>query len=290
MQPRIKFQIMSDLHFEHSTENIFKHGNQYAEWPPEGWPVLAEYLILAGDIGLLHKHYERLRAFFISRCAEYKRVFFIAGNKDFPDGGHKSYRDGVTQAHNLQNDVRMSGKLKFMNRDRFDLREEDVCISILGCTLWTLILDDQLKHVKAENLENIRDNTPSAHNNRFRADLKWLKKEVEKIREKEKDGKERKIMVVTHHPPFIRGASRGNDNIGQPYTKNYSMYGNDILGGCGLPGLGAGDMWVYGHTHYTNDLYVDEVRVYSNQRGTHCPEIIETPTENQFDVHRIVYL
>jgi hypothetical protein len=288
MQPRVKFQIMSDLHFEHSIRETFKFGDHYEEWPPGGWPVLADYLIIAGDTGLLHRHYDKLRDFFRRRCKEYKLVFFVAGNKDFPESSEKTYREGIFRAECLETDWGMNGKLKFLNKKRFDLRENGVTISILGCTLWTLIREEQFRYVRSMNMEEIRGETPSSRNNRFRMELNWIKSEVKKIRETEEDGVERKIMVITHHPPMIRGASVDNHDIRNRYSRNYCMYGNDILGGWGLPGLGAGDMWVYGHTHYTNDIYVDEVRVFSNQRGTGCPGIIENPTKNEFGLHRTV--
>lgn len=278
---------MSDLHFEHCFNNGWN--DEYKSWPPGGWPVKANYLILAGDITNLSDHYHRLRDFLELRCKEYKRVFYLAGNREFPNKGTHTVEIGLQRARELQRLKSMNGKLQFMNRDRVDVHENGTTVSILGCTLWSTIREFQYQNFRKTALEGIPGNTIIEHNKRFEKDFKWLKAEVAKIRA-EKDGKERKILIATHHPPFIRGGSRDTDTIGRKMTDTYTMYSNDILGGYGFEGLGAGDMWVYGHTHRTNDLLIDDVKVYSNQRGAKCPELIVNPNRDQFDICRTVDL
>ena len=278
---------MSDLHFEH----CFKFGwnDEYTNWPQGGWPARADYLVLAGDISALSTHYSRLRDFLALRCQEYKRVFYLAGNREFPNDGTHTVQTGLQRARAFQDHESMNGKLTFMNRTRVDVCENGTTVSILGCTLWSRIGEFQYEKLRQVPLEGIPGNSIAQHNQRFERDFNWLKSEVAKIRA-EDGGKERKILIATHHPPFIRGASQKTDHIKDTMSNTYTMYSNDILGGYGFEGLGAGDMWVYGHTHRTNDLIIDDVRVYSNQRGAQSTPLITNPKRNQFDICRIVDL
>lgn len=274
---------MSDLHFEHN-----RILNEYTTWPPSGWPVRAQYLILAGDIGALSRQFDDYRQFLANRCSEYKMVFLVLGNRDFPNiNGHKNAKV-IDLARDLERDTIMKGKLKFLEGDRYDLEANGTKITILGCTLWTQIRSDQSRGNDFNNLEGIPENTRLKHNQRFQDSLRWLREEVAKIRTSEAGGAERKIMVITHHAPFIRDASTRSNDVGQPLNNQYSYYNNDILGGSGFEGLGVGDMWVYGHTHYTNNLVIDDVRVYSNQRGSRSPDLHKYPGFHDFSIQRTI--
>ncbi len=70
--------------------------------------------------------------------------------------------------------------------------------------------------------------------------------------------------MVTHHAPCITGTSSPKiDGVGDMW----SGFQSDVLGGLGVQGLGKGDVWVFGHTHFCADFERDEVRVFANQRG-----------------------
>lgn len=263
---------------------------EYYEWPKGGWIPIADYLILAGNIGNLSGDIDAYGSFLEQRCSEYKYVFLVLGNHEFMNQHQPlTINQGVSAAKNLERDSRTGGRLVFLNNTRFDLRTLDgAVISILGCTLWSKIRADQEDHFRslsAEVLEGIPGNSARAHTERFEKSFKWLQDQVKKIRS-EKYGKERKILVITHYPPFIRGASRDNSPLTFDMPKNYSQDWNDILGGCGIEGLGVGDMWVYGHTHHSGEFEVDDVRVFSNQRGSNCPALIDNPEEHDFDITR----
>jgi hypothetical protein len=278
---------MSDLHLENGFTGNW--GNQYDDWPSGGWPVTAPYLILAGDIGLIVKHFDNLGTWFENRCSEYKKVFYVLGNKEFPNRENLDHEAVILKIKSLEKETRMRGRLVFLNRNRYDLRDNGTIISILGCSLWTKIREDHkadVQYRRGNPLEQVPGNSVAKHNRRFEMDFQWLTDEVKKIRA-EKMGRERKILIITHHTPFLRGGSRNTNNPKKGMSDLYSMYNNDILGGCGIEGLGVGDMWVYGHTHYTNDLFIDNLRVYSNQRGSrYPPKHIENPARHDFDLER----
>jgi len=48
------------------------------------------------------------------------------------------------------------------------------------------------------------------------------------------------------------------------------MYGSQILDTAGtthVKGMGEGDVWVFGHTHFTTKFKANGVQVYANQLG-----------------------
>ena len=151
----------------------------------------------------------------------------------------------------------MNGKLTYMEQDRYDFEEADV--TLLGCTLWSRIRSDQPNATP----DRILGNSLAAHNTRFEESYKWLKDEVKSIRDTG-GGKTRRILVLTHYAPTIRNSCSPTLESG---SNSWSKYQNDILGGEGVEGLGSGDVWVFGHTHWSVDFKRDFVRVYANQRG-----------------------
>ncbi|KIN00459.1 hypothetical protein OIDMADRAFT_180694 [Oidiodendron maius Zn] len=121
---------MSDLHFEQGFAGEWM--NQYEKWPLTGWPVKAPYLILAGDIGRAVKHFDQLRSFLAKRCDEYQRVFYLLGSKEFPNKENLDHAAVIQKVWSLTKESRMRGRLIFLDRIRYDLRDNGAFISILG--------------------------------------------------------------------------------------------------------------------------------------------------------------
>jgi len=143
---------------------------------------------------------------------------------------------------------------------RYDFLDDGYNVSIVGCTLWANRRRGQAARVATIDSSNVGNNSRN-NNQRHERDLRWLKREIRNIREEEK---ERVIIVMTHHAPCITSTSAPSlDGV----SGSWSDFQVDILGGEGVPGLQAGDVWVFGHTHWSTDFVQDEVRVYSNQRG-----------------------
>ncbi|KAE9366069.1 hypothetical protein N431DRAFT_446281 [Stipitochalara longipes BDJ] len=179
----------------------------------------------------------------------------------FADGNNES--KGNTIAHGLQimRDFAahpdMQGKLVVLENDRYDMIRHGYNVSILGCVLWTRISKDQ-----GGTDGTIKENSKAAHNTRFEESFKWIKKEVQAIR---KEDPKRRILVMTHHAPTVRGSSPPEQDDGK--SPRWSAYQNDILGGEGVAGLQTGDIWTFGHTHRSCDFFEDGVRVIANQIG-----------------------
>lgn len=244
---------MSDLHFEQ--DRTF---NQYRRFDI---PPRAKYLILAGDIGSISLHPDEYRNFLIRQYSSFTRVFLVLGNNEFKRGRH-THAQIVATARTFPGHIGMQGRLTFLEHDRFDLYDEGGrVISILGCTLWSQV-PAYMRTSDWIHYEGIHGNTMSAHNQRFELAIGWLRSEIQRIRQEE-GGTDRRILVVTHHAPRLKGTSTPHlEGSAHSY-----FFASDILVGDGIPGLGNGDAWVFGHTHYTSEFVAAGVNVRSNQRG-----------------------
>ena len=241
----LHFQIMSDLHLE--------VGQQYAKFHIQ---PCAPFLVLAGDIGRL-ADYDGFRGFLDTQCKQFRKVFLVLGNHEF-FGAPRA--QGLVLAERLENEESLKDRLFVMNRKRVDLPG----VAILGCTLQSHVPDDSKAIVaqKINDFRHIGDWTVANHNAEHAKDVDWLKKDIKTIRKTE-DASQRKILVVTHYAPAIRGTS-APANEGNPWS---SAFSTDLLGQHGGSPLDTVQYWVFGHTHYCSEFTQGNVRLVSNQRG-----------------------
>ncbi|RFU27231.1 hypothetical protein B7463_g9118, partial [Scytalidium lignicola] len=136
------FQILSDLHLE--------VGQQYISFKI---PISAPYLILAGDIGRLID-YDSYLVFLAAQTAQFEQVFLILGNHEFYG---LSFTAGLEQAQKLEHEEVLGGRLILLHQKRFDIPNSRV--TILGCTLWSKILEDakQVVRMRVKDFEKIDD-------------------------------------------------------------------------------------------------------------------------------------
>ncbi|EGE08809.1 Ser/Thr protein phosphatase [Trichophyton equinum CBS 127.97] len=237
-------------------------GQQYADFHIK---PRASRLVLAGDIG---------------RLADYG-----------------SFRDFLcTQCENFEaEEPQMKGRLVILNQKRVDIGD----ITILGCTLHSHVPpeSEQIVAYKINDFRRIQDWTVANHNAEHAADVKWLMDEISLLRSTE-SGSKRKIVVVTHHAPSIRGTSKASDE-GNPWS---SAFGTDLLDGTQRSCLDHVYCWIYGHTHHSSESIRGQVRLVSNQRGYVLPgQINQQPKgsggiisklfgsrEHVFDVEKVV--
>lgn len=269
------FQILSDLHLE--------VGQQYSTFEI---PVLAPYLILAGDIGRFID-YTAYLGFLKIQCLRFTKVFLVPGNHEFYEASHG---EGLEQARKLEAEPELDGRLILCHQRRFDVPESD--ITILGCSLWSHISKDAHDAVLMEvnDFKKIRDWSIEAHNHAHQSDLKWLRTEIRAIRQQQdvpaddyyngrrrrdesqsslqnhqSKPKERSILVITHHAPCIDGTSEPR-LASNPWN---SAFATDLLT-MNHEWQGV-KLWIYGHTHYSTEFVKAGVRVLSNQRGYVLP-------------------
>jgi len=270
-----RFQILSDLHLE--------VGQQYSSFHI---PPVAQYLILAGDIGRLIDYAPYL-AFLAKQTQTFERVFLVLGNHEFYG---LSFTTGLEAARKLESEPILKGKLLLLHQQRINIPSTN--ISILGCTLWSRINFEahDIVQMKVKDFQKIEEWSVDAHNLAHVSDITWLRDQVAAIQqEKEASLKEnkRKILVVTHHAPSVIETARP-EQVGNAWS---SAFATDVLGGEIWESV---KVWVFGHTHFTTDFKKSGIRVVSNQRGYVLPGVEQKSDENDkkkvFDVRRAIYV
>jgi Calcineurin-like phosphoesterase len=247
-----QFQIISDLHLEappaYDLYNI---------------PAPAPYLALLGDIG--DSRGTGLVKFLSQQLKKFEIVFFLLGNHE---PYHSSWASAKLRIQTLAESITQRrkngesiGKLIFLDQQRYDINEY---VTILGCTLYSNILDDQLEHVSLglNDFYNIEDWDVHAHRQAHLSDVQWLNEQVRSISQIEPG---RKIVIMSHHNPVFGGPANNPKYAKSLYTSGFST---DLsTQECWMNSRVK--LWAFGHTHYNCD-YKDEntgKRVMTNQRG-----------------------
>jgi hypothetical protein len=80
------------------------------------------------------------------------------------------------------------GQFVFLDQTRYDVNEY---VTVLGCTLYSYILDDQLEHVSLglNDFYNTEDWGVHLHRQAHQSDLKWLNDQVRSISQSERHGR-----------------------------------------------------------------------------------------------------
>lgn len=208
----------------------------------------ADYLIIAGDLGVLPTEPKILEDIKKKTTGKFKDVLYIAGNHSHwwhkIKGISKERPDGI----DLSNDYceRVDGDWLF-----------------LGCTLWTPIPDNAAWRIE-RNMNDYncipRFNAREC-NKQFEIQSSWLRSKVEA-------NKDKKIVVFTHHQPFkecIKFDSKHNNpwsssNVAEAYADL-----NDSL--ADINHAGNVKIWLCGHTHMPFDQEVHGIRVVRNPIG-----------------------
>jgi hypothetical protein len=130
-------------------------------------------------------------------CKKYELVFWVAGNHEFK-GSTIAYR--LQAMRHFAADPGIKGRLIVLENDRFDMIKYGYNVSILGCTLWTCVRQNQNAHDSA----SIIGNSTAEYNRRFQETFAWLKEEVQVIR---KEDPKRRILIITHYAPTLAKSS-----------------------------------------------------------------------------------
>ncbi|KFH47857.1 hypothetical protein ACRE_011660 [Hapsidospora chrysogenum ATCC 11550] len=240
--PRI--QVLSDLHLEVC--------QQYTSYT---FPASAPFLLLAGDVGRLID-YEGYLSFLSAQVSRYRKVFLVLGNHEFHD---LDYESGLGEARRLAAEPSLADGLVLLHKARWD--DPDSGLTIIGCTLWSAIPEDIYDIVKGKvsDFKQIREWTPQRHNEVHAEEAAWLHEQVSRV------GRDRQLLVATHHAPCIEGTSRP-EHLANPWSPAFAT---DLLGQKTWDGV---KTWVFGHTHYSTDFRRKGIRLLANQRGYVLPD------------------
>jgi glyoxylase-like metal-dependent hydrolase (beta-lactamase superfamily II) len=236
----MKLRIYSDIHIEFIRNTKYPAGMN--AWAIPVMPCDHEIvLVLAGDIDV-GKHTAK---FVDEMAARFKAVVYVLGNHDVwtqnIDKAYDKARATADNAYLLQNDaVTIDG------------------VEFLGTTLWTDInradpfdvwdakqtMNDFSKIKQGENYERF---TPARWMYENKVARAFLAANIDA---------DKKQVVVTHHAPDYVCGLPLKDRIAAYY---YNRDMEDLL-------LDAGT-WVYGHTHYCEDMVEGATRIINNSRG-----------------------
>lgn len=247
----VKFQIMSDIHIETMPDDV--NIKDFIK------PV-ADILILAGDIGRIHrlKQFER---FMFDLCQEFKIVLYILGNHEYykVDGiEEKSMSDILIDLEKISQKI---PNLRVLNRKSIII--EDVCIT--GCTLWSQAVFVPNYIVKIPNMNKY------LYNDFFKKDLAHIEGMIKYCQ-----NKNLKHLVVTHHSPSSRVIPfRKQSRFQSLYYSNldYLLESNKV------------HTWVCGHVHNNFDFVTSKgTRLVSNQRGKAKDKITDFLFDKVIDI------
>ncbi|KAK0744251.1 Metallo-dependent phosphatase-like protein [Schizothecium vesticola] len=234
------------------------------------FPVTAQYLILAGDIGRL-TDYDAYLEFLNRQTERFERVFLVLGNHELYG---LDFDTGLVTARKMERESCLGGRLSLLQQGRFDMEHMGIPITILGCTIWSQVPEDAKTVVesKMSDFRKIKDWSVESHNAAHKSDMEWLISELDRVRESNSD---RSVIVISHHAPSVQETS-APQHAQNAWT---AAFATDILssGKCWTPVR----CWIHGHTHYSGDFKKHGVRVASNQRGYVLPGA-------KFDVGRIL--
>jgi predicted phosphodiesterase len=243
---------MSDLHIETLSNNLCIDNFVRKS---------ADILILAGDIGRVHK-YEQLERFLKDLCPRFEIVLYVLGNHEYyrvDNIPQKSMEDILLDVNKIKEQI---PNLHILNRNSVII--EDVCV--VGCTLWSQAVVDVPPYIV-----RIPDMNMFKYNSLFTQDLHYIENMVEYCQKKKL-----KMLMVTHHcPTFSVGRKRNVDKYKSLYYSNldYLLDNKKI------------HTWVCGHVHINFDAKMrNGTRLVSNQRGKAKDNITDYVLDKVIDV------
>eukprot|EP01114_Cavostelium_apophysatum_P023652 TRINITY_DN8979_c0_g1_i1.p1 TRINITY_DN8979_c0_g1~~TRINITY_DN8979_c0_g1_i1.p1 ORF type:complete len:303 (+),score=33.22 TRINITY_DN8979_c0_g1_i1:106-1014(+) len=257
----LRFQIISDTHLESK--------------PPESVIIIphADHLVLVGDISSLEKdaQLQRYKEFLLVQANRFKKVFVILGNHEYYGGIYEDVHAKAEAICNLHPNLQLLDRTSILFEGR----------RILGATLWSHIPESKVSEIKGmyKSIERISLMDPKTNKKRkahirdasrwHERDLAWLKAEITKAKENHEE-----VIVFTHYSPILDGSDPkyASSPINFAFNSDLEYLLGDPI-----------KLWVYGHTHYSQDIVRKGTRIVSNCLG--YPR--ELPTETRF-VHDAV--
>ncbi|KAI1268752.1 Ser/Thr protein phosphatase superfamily [Xylariaceae sp. FL1019] len=281
-----QLQVLSDLHLESpKAYEIFSI-------PPK-----APSLALLGDIGYAVKHESDYHSFLRRHLAHFRTILLVMGNHE---PWHSNWDKATESMRAFEAEIRAErkkdpacglGEFVLMDRTRYDIKTlgsspenaEEETVIVLGCVLFSHVPEKAMEDVSLglQDFYVTEHWTVEEHNNAFQTDLSWLN--VAAIeQEKQQDGKERKIIILTHHSPTME--DQANDPV-HAGSKIQAGFVTDVSQeGCWKSPLVK--VWAFGHTHYNCDFVLEEgrLRVLANQKGYYGGR------SNGFDIEKVVQI
>ena len=236
-----KFQVYSDLHLE-----FYK-----------SFPIIepiADYLILAGDIGNFSNN--NLIAFFDYINVNWKKTFYVLGNHEYYSSNKNFNKLKIKFKETIDN----YENIILLDKNEYILDD----IVILGCTMWTYNDNDIKDYIndfkKIKYFDLIRKRkyniTPNIINNFHIDEKQWLFEKINKYYDNNK------ILVITHFPMIQQNTSSPEYDNQEIIFTNYfaNNFEKDLENFKDIT-------FIAGHTHYSYDFIFNDNKFISNQMG-----------------------
>ncbi|MBI9092110.1 MAG: metallophosphoesterase [Desulfobacterium sp.] len=277
----IRLAVMSDIHNEfesptHSGDDWFALRDARRAIPdhPEIGPLLddlagqsIDLVVMAGDIDL-----EDRGIAYTDKVSSYvgAPVVCVMGNRESYTG-----RDMDAIVSDLRAGAgATNGRVTFLENEKATYDLPAGRLYVLGCTLWTDYALNGAETVEQAMLDcaDLNDHThiqwkgdrflPAHARQLHETSRQWLAREVGAIRAAEGDGAT--IIIVTHHAPIL-------DSIDPQFRsgKLSPAFASDLHAEIREWKPAA---WLFGHTHHSVDLMIDNTRMLSVQRGFVCQD------------------
>ena len=210
----------------------------------------ADYLIIAGDLGLDNTYDAILKDLEKQTAGKFKKILHIAGNHDHWWHGASAPKDAK--------------KPDKPNLSRDYCEHVDGDYVFLGCTLWTPISENSMWAVGRymNDYKYTPCFSPFASREQYRIQSAWLKEKLEQYKDK-------KVVVFTHHQPFEEltledykhnGKGWDGPDVNEAYVvMDHSLDDVNKHGNIKL--------WCCGHTHQPYDGVLHGVHVVRNPIG-----------------------
>jgi predicted phosphodiesterase len=248
----VRLWVMSDLHLELT---------QGWELPPPAERPAFDVMVVAGD---LVPGMQRGVRWLLDRVTD-RPVIYIAGN-------HEAYSGDLDRTVEKAREAARGTNVVVMNDDTIEIGG----VLFIASTLWT---DFNLFGSPAIAMElaggAMNDYRRIRHQNyarrlrpvdtlaRHRASRRFIEAQLAAPFAGAR-------VVVTHHAPYLGGARPGTekDLLSAAYASDLTaLFGTDSGGGPSAQADEARLVWIYGHTHRSDDSLVGKTRLVSNAKG-----------------------
>ena len=263
---KITIQVISDIHLEFY--------NSYPKIKP-----LAKYLFLAGDIGTISNKYDLKVKNFLSYCADnWEKTFYVLGNHEFYQTEEFAHKKTSFEELEIKYKEICSELPNVYLLDN-SFQEIEPGINVYGTTLWTsyeISKKNLMKHGETRIEDELNDFNMIAikpdYNYKYNVLLtkeyvnsksKTQLDELDKYLNNNSNNPNTKTIILTHFPPIRQGSSNPIYSSQPEYLANYFSW-NNIYSKLPLSNVVG---WISGHTHWSYDLNIDNVRYISNQIG-----------------------
>lgn len=252
-----KFDVVSDLHFDHFVGSG-EAGTEFLE--SVFLKPTAPNLLVAGDIGNWYSEHALIYTdyFFNLVRHKYQNVICVLGNHDYYYFG----LDEIPSPVALYRERYYFPNVFFLSLSNVlsSIYLEDV--TVIGGTLWSE-LDPTNELIIARRLNDFRliyDLTPKDYRDRFTKELLELDRQLELH-------KDEKVVVLTHHAPTFATTPMYSDSpLQSAFCTDLTRM---ILSRSNIKA------WVFGHTHVKAELEIGGVKLIENSFGYYGQENLD---------------